>query len=70
MYTFNGVHTNKAVNEQVVGDGDKIVLHYTDDYTLEAGMVYTPADGDGADQRDRRGDEAERPRHRRGKERV
>ena len=44
MYTFNGVHTDKAVNEQVVGDGDKIVLHYTDDYTLEAGMVYTPAD--------------------------
>ena len=44
MYTFNGVHTNKAANEQVVGDGDKIVLHYTDDYTLEAGMVYTPAD--------------------------
>ena len=36
MYTLNGVHPNLGVAEQTVKDGDKIVFHYTDDYTKEA----------------------------------
>ncbi|MEL7565314.1 MAG: DUF4430 domain-containing protein, partial [Dehalobacterium sp.] len=35
MYTLNGVHPNLGVSEQFLEDGDSIVLHYTDDYTLE-----------------------------------
>lgn len=35
MYTLNGTHPGKGIAEQTVKQGDKIVLHYTDDYTLE-----------------------------------
>ena len=37
MYTLNGKHPLLAVNEQFLKDGDKIVFHYTDDYTVEEG---------------------------------
>lgn len=37
MYTLNGVHPNLGVVEQIVKNGDVIVLHYTDDYTVEQG---------------------------------
>jgi hypothetical protein len=35
MYTLNGKHVQVAVNEQVVKNGDEIVLHYTDNHNLE-----------------------------------
>ena len=37
MYTLNGKHPLLAVNEQFLKDGDTIVFHYTDDYTVEQG---------------------------------
>lgn len=37
MYTLNGKHPTKGLAEQSVKNGDKIVFHYTDDYTLEEG---------------------------------
>jgi len=37
MYTLNGTHPNLGVSEQIVADGDEIVIHYTDDYTKEEG---------------------------------
>lgn len=37
MYTLNGSHPTKGVKEQSVKNGDVIVLHYTDDYTVEEG---------------------------------
>ena len=37
MYTLNGKHPLLAVSEQFLKDGDKIVFHYTDDYTVEQG---------------------------------
>ena len=37
MYTLNGAHPSKGVAEQSVKNGDKIVFHYTDDYTQEKG---------------------------------
>jgi len=35
MYTLNGKYPDRGIAEQTVKKGDKIVLHYTDDYTLE-----------------------------------
>ena len=37
MYTLNGTHPHLGVSEQYLEDGDVIVFHYTDDYTLEEG---------------------------------
>ncbi|MDD6213762.1 MAG: S-layer homology domain-containing protein [Firmicutes bacterium] len=37
MYTLNGSNPSKGVAEQTVKNGDKIVFHYTDDYTQEQG---------------------------------
>ena len=37
MYTLNGKHPLLAVDEQFLEDGDAIVFHYTDDYTVEEG---------------------------------
>ena len=37
MYTLNGKHPLLAVSEQFLKDGDRIVFHYTDDYTVEEG---------------------------------
>lgn len=37
MYTLNGKHSNLGVAQQTLIDGDKIVFHYTDDYTAEEG---------------------------------
>ena len=36
MYTLNGVHPNKGVDQQFLNDGDGIVFHYTDHYTKES----------------------------------
>ncbi|MBQ8662642.1 MAG: DUF4430 domain-containing protein [Eubacterium sp.] len=35
MYTLNGVHSDFGVAEQTLEDGDIIVFHYTDDFTIE-----------------------------------
>ncbi len=35
MYTVNGVHPNKGLNEWYVTTGDEIVWHYIDDYKVE-----------------------------------
>ena len=37
MYTVNGTHPDRGVAARFVQNGDKIVLHYTDDYTYEEG---------------------------------
>lgn len=37
MYTVNGTHPNVGVDAKYLKAGDKIVLHYTDDYTYEEG---------------------------------
>lgn len=37
MYTLNGTHPSLGVSEQVLEDGDRVVWHYTDDYTKEQG---------------------------------
>lgn len=35
MYTLNGKYPSKGVDEQKLSDGDSIIFHYTDDYTVE-----------------------------------
>ncbi len=37
MYTLNGHHPLLRVDEQFLENGDKIVFHWTDDYTIEEG---------------------------------
>ena len=37
MYTLNGTHPNLGVSEQFLNPGDRIIFHYTDDYTIEEG---------------------------------
>ena len=37
MYTLNGNHCDNGVAQQYLKDGDKIVFHYSDDYTKEKG---------------------------------
>ena len=37
MYLINGKYSDYGVGEQVVKNGDKIILYYTDDYTKETG---------------------------------
>ncbi len=37
MYTVNGTHPNVGLCAYVLSDGDNIVWHYTDDYTIEEG---------------------------------
>lgn len=52
MYTLNGVHANLGVAQQVLEDGDAVILHYVDDYAYEVadwdrlGGVGYPALGD------------------------
>ena len=35
MYTVNGVHPDRGLNEWYVTTGDEIVWHYIDDYKVE-----------------------------------
>ena len=37
MYTLNGSHPTLGVAQQFLSNGDEIVFHYTDDYTVEEG---------------------------------
>lgn len=51
MYTVNGTHPEVGVSAKYVKNGDKIVLHYTDDFSYEEGGVnfgkFTAASVDG-----------------------
>lgn len=40
MYTLNETHPLYGVSEQFLEDGDRIVWHYTDDYTKEEGSEH------------------------------
>ena len=40
MYTLNGTHPNLGVAQQFLENGDRIVFHYTDDYTKEEGSEH------------------------------
>lgn len=46
MYTVNGVHPDVGVSAKYLHDGDVVIFHYTDDYTLEKHDVegMTPAE--------------------------
>ena len=44
MYTLNGKYPLLGVSEQKLKDGDRIVFHYTDDYTLENTGFAPPED--------------------------
>jgi hypothetical protein len=35
MYILNGIHSQSGVEEQLLNDGDAIVFHYTDDWTVD-----------------------------------
>lgn len=35
MYLLNGTYASQGVDKQAIADGDEIIFHYTDDYTLE-----------------------------------
>ena len=49
MYTLNGRHSKYGVGEQKLRNGDEIVFHYTDDYTVEEGSDrWTDAAGGGS----------------------
>ena len=37
MYTLNGKHPGLGVNQQKLANGDKVVFHYSDDFTKEEG---------------------------------
>ncbi len=36
MFSVNGKHINVGIGEKILEDGDEVVVHYTDDYRLEA----------------------------------
>jgi hypothetical protein len=39
MFTINGVHPENGLRDVTVQNGDEIIWHYTDDFTLESGMA-------------------------------
>lgn len=45
MYTINGKYPNIGVADKKLSSGDKIVLHYTDDYTKEKSAVSSSSGG-------------------------
>ena len=40
MFTVNGVHPDLGVGMMNVKDGDRVVFHYTDDYTKEESQMF------------------------------
>lgn len=36
LYLLNGKYSNYGVNEQTLKNGDEVILHYTDDYSVES----------------------------------
>ncbi len=47
MYTVNGRYPEKGIAEQTVNSGDRIVFHYTDDYTVERASDNWPSGSTG-----------------------
>jgi len=47
MYTLNGTHPDLGVAQQFLEKGDRIVFHYTDDYTKEEGSDHWNTPGGG-----------------------
>ncbi len=47
MYTINGKYATVGISEKKLSNGDKIVLHYTDDYTKEKSAVSSSSGGGG-----------------------
>lgn len=45
MYTLNGKYPMLGIEEQKLSNGDKIVFHYTDDYTLEKSSTGSSSGG-------------------------
>lgn len=48
MYTLNGKYPNKGVDEQKLSNGDAVILHYTDDYTVEQPEYSSGSSGGGS----------------------
>ena len=46
MYTLNGEHPTRNINEQTLADGDKVVFHYTGNYTQESDYEETTSAAD------------------------
>ena len=47
MYTVNGEYPDLGVDERKVKNGDSIILHYTDDYTVEQDSPVSTPSGNG-----------------------
>ena len=47
MYTLNGHHSELGVDQQFLNHEDKIIFHYTDDYTVEEGSEHWNTPGGG-----------------------
>ena len=50
MYTVNGKHPISCLNDYILSNGDEIVFHYTDDYTVEQGSEAWGGSGAGGTQ--------------------
>ena len=50
MYTVNGKHPISCLNNYILSNGDEIVFHYTDDYTVEQGSEVWGGPGAGGSQ--------------------
>lgn len=47
MYTLNSAYSELGISGQFLNDGDVIVLHYTDDYTVEGSAISGDLDKNG-----------------------
>lgn len=45
MYTYNGTHVNKTIDQQTLKNGDKIVFHYINDYNYEDDQWHGGSEG-------------------------
>lgn len=45
MYTVNGVHVDKTMDQQTLKNGDKIIFHYINDYNYEDDQWYGGSEG-------------------------
>lgn len=57
MYTLNGKYPLLGVNEQQLSNGDKIVFHYTDDYTQEKSFESHGSSSSGSTVKDKNAEE-------------
>ena len=50
MYSVNGNHSSMSVAQYTLKDGDSVIFHYTDDFTLEQGSSGGQTDQSAADE--------------------